>query len=214
MKKTFFIFLVTLPWIGMAQHKWELGVNLGINSSDVVYANRLKDWSFENNATTTRCGALVKYHWNGRWAIRLEFNKEIRGWNWKRDILNSSGQTISTFTDYRYDFWTLPVVVDFAMDKQRRFYSSIGLTTMLQKEGTKIIRATGERDGRELYEPSSGNGIYQFAGLANIGYAYPIYGNLYFYGETRFNLSFNYFEPRRKGYHYAYSAIMGITYRL
>ncbi|MEO0044358.1 MAG: hypothetical protein RL329_3806 [Bacteroidota bacterium] len=215
MKTILFFLGISCSFWANAQKHFELGGHLGGNLSAVAW-DGLADWGtkYEYTAKTARYGIVAKYYLGNHVAIRLELNRETRGWNSPFKYLDTLRGYVEDITDYRYYFWIAPIMIDFSLGRKKGIYASLGFAPMLQTKGTKTIRSTGENETIKIHEPFRANGIYQYAGLANIGYTYPIYGNFYLYGETRFNLSFNYFEPKRKGYHYAYGAIMGVTYRL
>lgn len=218
MKNIIILYFVFISNIAIAQSKWVLGTHIGVNSSDIAFGYRIKDWSLEYNATTMSYGFSTKYAFNNHWAIRLELNREQRGWSMPYNFYVYEDtlliRVVKTMADFRYYFTMVPLMIDYSIGRRTRFYMSLGAALMLQTAGTKLIRGTDVEWAYSLYQPSRMNGIIQWGGLANIGYRYPIREKINIYAESRFNLSFNYYEGWSKGHHYAYGAIMGITYRL
>jgi hypothetical protein len=217
MKKIIILYFIFMTNILSAQSKWAFGTQIGVNSSDIAFGNRPKDWALAYNATSISYGILTKYQFNKHWALRLELNREMRGWNQPWTIYGYRDTTpidIHTTVDFSYYFLTAPLIMEYANRKKNTFYASLGFVPMYQTKGTRLFRATGTEWLFPTYQPSLVDGKMQWGGLANMGYRYALREQIDIYIESRFNLSFNYYEGWRIGNHYAYTAIIGIAYRL
>jgi hypothetical protein len=209
MKNWIFFGILLLGTRLESQSHWAIGANMGVNNTEVLSRSAVS--TFQNHATTMRWGVWGRSFFKEHWAVRVELSQEQRGWKAPTTVW-TNGVGASSLVDYRYYFWMMPVSLEYFWGQSTRFYTALGIAPMYQTDGTKYIRANGERLETFLYIPSSLNGRFQFSGFANIGYNYPISTNWNFYGETRYSLSFSEFEASHLGYHYAYSLNLGASY--
>jgi opacity protein-like surface antigen len=123
MKKLF----ITLLSIGsfftaFSQEKgsFEFGIAAGLNTSTV------QSGTVTNSGTRIgfNAGAFGDYFLSDRWSIKVKLAYDQKGWD--DGFINDVDNGISTKTNYRLDYLTIPVMANWHFGKTRNWYLNFG----------------------------------------------------------------------------------------
>lgn len=107
-----------------AQEKgdFEMGVGLGVNSSNVVYG------ADAENATNSNIGinaaASGEYYFSDRWGIKTKLIYDSKGW--ADGFIFNEDTLESITTDFNLNYLTIPVMANWHFGSTRKWYLNFG----------------------------------------------------------------------------------------
>ncbi len=125
------LFSIALTSLGLlnvhAQDKgsFEFGIGSGLNFSEVSLININTDNNLTLNAGHLfgfNVGASAEYYFSDRWGIKLKVIRDGKGFSDGLIIGDNFQQT----TDFRLNYITVPVIVNFHFASRRNWYANVG----------------------------------------------------------------------------------------
>jgi hypothetical protein len=220
MKTLFTIIIVSINLTAISQSNY-LGLKGGVNWCDQ------SGNFFKNTEAIQRFSFGLDYGFKFKNNLKIGGNILFSQTGFKDPLIftDELGNPIDrdpVYTEFRYDYLSIPIKVGYEYGNKGFIYGNIGIATSLllsSKTSTPIFNENFEEVGRNEYDASDNVTPIEFGGIIEVGFGYTFFEKLGVYVEGNFHHGFtsvstdDYFTGKTI-LNYRASANLGIRYKL